>query len=148
MQEWYLDRGLENSGLPRPHYTIPEELLYRAKTGEVLVHPSHADDTHGCQPIHAEPNPCPDRHLFVFDWKNLVHQADDGSFLPCTEIPEAAILRHMRALAVCDAPVYAERLVEVMEVTRELLPKAERFPGGVQVLEALLSEISTKVALS
>jgi hypothetical protein len=53
MQAWYRDRGLENSGLPRPHYEIPEELTYRAKTGEVPVglgravalqlpaHPSH-----------------------------------------------------------------------------------------------------------
>ena len=33
MHEWYRDRGLENSGLPRPHYEIPEDLTYRAKTG-------------------------------------------------------------------------------------------------------------------
>eukprot|EP01050_Picozoa_sp_SAG11_P029265 SAG11_NODE_8172_length_1052_cov_1.072403_2_plen_145_part_00 len=56
MHSLYPDRGLENSGLPRPHYEIPEELIWRARTGEVLWHNSHADDS-GPQPIHAEPNP-------------------------------------------------------------------------------------------
>ena len=28
------------------------------------------------QAIHAEPNPCPDRHLFVFDFTNHVNKDD------------------------------------------------------------------------
>lgn len=34
----YLDRGLENSGLPRPHYEIPEDLVYRATSGTYELH--------------------------------------------------------------------------------------------------------------
>ena len=63
MMKTYSECGIENSGLPRPHYIIEENLVYRAITGEVLINKSHADHKQ-CQPIHAEPNPCPDRYLF------------------------------------------------------------------------------------
>ena len=50
------------------------EPWYYAALGEVLYHNSHVSAMGPPQPIHSEPNPCPDRHLFVFDWKNLVRQ--------------------------------------------------------------------------
>jgi hypothetical protein len=143
MQEWYQDRGLENSGLPRPHYEIPEGLLYRAASGEVLLHPSHADTSHGCQPIHAEPNPCPDRHLFVFDWKNIIRQDENGTFLPCSEIPEDAILRHMRALEDCSASAYRRRLEDVAEVAATLLDKGGCYPGGRGAIETVLAQLES-----
>ena len=52
----YHECGL-STGLPRPLYVIPEPLVYRATSGEVLVHKSHAD-AQAPQPIHAEANPC------------------------------------------------------------------------------------------
>lgn len=108
---------------------------------ELLVHPSHVDK-HTCQAIHAEPNPCPDRHLFVFDWKNVVSQADDGTYLPSAPIPEDTIVGHMRALQDCGAPAYLERLGEVAGVARELLPGVEQFPGGREAVEGLLRELA------
>eukprot|EP01052_Picozoa_sp_SAG31_P039862 SAG31_NODE_5625_length_2417_cov_1.578947_1_plen_139_part_00 len=105
MNTIYPERGLP-AGLPRPLYEIPEELIYRSKSGEVLVHRSHvpAGGIEGCQPIHAEANPwsmtlafrcatlsqqfltpaafflssnSPDRYLFVFDFVNIIANGCD-----------------------------------------------------------------------
>jgi len=144
MQQQYYECGLENSGLPRPHYRIPEELVYRATAGEVLWHDSHVANCHitGPQPIHAEPNPCPDRHLFVFDWKNLIHQDASGKYLPSDAIPMESIMQHFSVLAEWNTPLLKARLAEVVQVATELLPKAELYPGGRGAVETLIQQIS------
>lgn len=144
MQSWYPERGLENTGLPRPHYEIPEDLLYRAKSGEVLINRSHSSKEYGCQPIHSEPNPCPDRHLYVFDWNNILHESDKpGKMLPSTEIPEENIIKQMRALEDVSKDSFTERLDEVLAKAAELLDKAAQFPGGREAVEHVLESIKS-----
>eukprot|EP00040_Diaphanoeca_grandis_P042394 m.264894 g.264894 ORF g.264894 m.264894 type:complete len:528 (-) comp58785_c0_seq1:61-1644(-) len=109
-----------SKGFPRPLYAIPEHLVYRATTGEVLVHKSHAEPNFP-QPIHAEANPCPDRYLFVFDFQNIINRDSNGKISPSTEIPEHAILEHMRVLQDHTSPVYRKRLQEVCETANVLL---------------------------
>lgn len=142
MQDYYVERGLENVGLPRPHYEIPEDLLYRAVSGEVLINRSHSDPDYGCQPIHSEPNPCPDRHLFVFDWNNIVSGAKGA---PSVEVPEDAIIAHMRALENTDSQAFLGRLAEVSEVCREVLAKGlgeETFPEeAISAVETVLKAV-------
>ena len=141
MESAYHERAL-SKGLPRPLYEIPEEAVYRSKTGEVLIHKSHADAT-GPQPIHAEANPCPDRYLFVFDFKNLMNHDEHGKVMPSTEIPEATILKHMRVLADSTSIAFAERLEEVAQVARDLLCHAasslpHTYPGKCATIEETL----------
>jgi len=143
MQALYLDRGLENSGLPRPHYEMPEELVYRAVPGEVLLHKTHAEPDLP-QPIHAEPNPCPDRHLYVFDWNNLIHKKEGtNKYLPSTEVPEAAILKSMKPLADSSSPLFKQRLSLVGDTARGLLERADQYQGGRHAVEELLEQIQT-----
>lgn len=137
MRSLYVDRGLENSGLPRPHYQIPEDMIYRACTGEVLWHNSHADES-GPQAVHSEPNPCPDRHLFVFDFKNLIHRGPDGKFLPSTEIPMDVILGHMKVLGDCDGQGLVDRMADAAEVAKGLMDTAAQYPEGKAIVESLL----------
>mmetsp|Transcript_15399 Transcript_15399/g.25141 ORF Transcript_15399/g.25141 Transcript_15399/m.25141 type:complete len:415 (+) Transcript_15399:35-1279(+) len=140
MHSKYTDVGLDNSGLPRPHYAISEDLVYRATPGQVLYHPTHVDKKTP-QAIHSEPNPCPDRHLFVFDFTNTVHKSDTGKYLPCTPIPEELILKHLNVLSDTSNPLYAQRLAKVCEVATDLMPKAEQYPGGCEILKQLVDMI-------
>lgn len=142
MQSLYTDRGLENSGLARPHYQIPEEIVYRAVSGEVLIHKSHADKN-GPQPIHSEPNPCPDRHLYVFDFNNILNRDEaTGKMLPPTEVPEEAIVHHMMPLADFNSESFKERLGVVAETAQGLLTAADAYPLGRAALVNLLAEIN------
>ena len=143
LQDRYLECGLQNSGLPRPHYGIPEELIYRARSGEVLFHFTHSSETSGPQAIHSEPNPCPDRHLFVFDWNNIISKDASGKYLPSVEVPEDEIIECMRALETHGSSLYQARLHDVEEMAHSLLEVAEAFPEGqrrVQELIELLRE--------
>jgi len=143
MHSRYTDRGLENCGLPRPHYEIEEKLIYRARPGEVLYHPSHVDKFTP-QAIHSEPNPCPDRHLFVFDFINLIHKAQDGkTYLRCSVIPEEAIFKHLQVLENTSNQMYRDRLREVVEVASELIPKASKYSGGTDRLSKIIAEIES-----
>ena len=58
--------GEENTKVyqKRPHYFDPRTV--KLKMGELAYNPSHPSK--GSQPIHAEPNPVPDRWLLVFDF--------------------------------------------------------------------------------
>lgn len=142
MQTWYNECGLENDGLPRPHYEIPEELLYRARTGEVLVHKSHASKEYGPQPIHSEPNPCPDRHLYVFDWNNVPGKPTaNGKLSPSIEVPEDRIIEYMSVLGDVSTHSFKKRLQEVRETACQLLPKAEKHPGARAAIEEVLNTI-------
>eukprot|EP01048_Picozoa_sp_COSAG05_P011572 COSAG05_NODE_1099_length_5888_cov_9.758335_6_plen_58_part_00 len=48
----------------------------------------------------------------------------------------------MRALAVCQgSAAYVERVREVAELARELLPKAGVYPGGRGLVERLLVDL-------
>mmetsp|Transcript_2724 Transcript_2724/g.3347 ORF Transcript_2724/g.3347 Transcript_2724/m.3347 type:complete len:402 (-) Transcript_2724:60-1265(-) len=143
MQSKYHECGLKNSGLPRPHYRIPEELVYRAVSGEVLFHFTHSSEKNGKGPqaIHSEPNPCPDRHLFVFDWNNIVQKDESGKYLPSTEVPESEIIGHMLALSACDTAEYQERLQNVKNKANELLSQAEKYPGGAEIIAEMMKEI-------
>jgi len=140
MQAYYLERGLENTGLPRPHYEIPESLLYRACSGEVLMHRTHSDTAYGCQPIHSEPNPCPDRHLYVFDWNNI---PGSGPGKPSVEVPEVEIAAAMSPLGDASSPAYAARLEDTAALARDLLPTAGSYPGGREALEAVMDIITS-----
>ena len=137
MMKTYSECGIENSGLPRPHYIIEENLVYRAITGEVLINKSHADHKQ-CQPIHAEPNPCPDRYLFVFDFKNLIRKDASGNILPSDEIPEEKILEYMNPLADSSSDAFVARLSYVESKRDELAASlALNFPGGSETLARL-----------
>eukprot|EP00049_Salpingoeca_infusionum_P019134 m.360386 g.360386 ORF g.360386 m.360386 type:complete len:396 (+) comp19017_c0_seq1:62-1249(+) len=138
MQSLYVERGLENAGLPRPHYEVPEDILYRAKSGEVFINRSHADPEYGCQPIHSEPNPCPDRHFFAFDWKNL---PGTGRANPSVDIPEDEIIRHMRCLGSPGSDGYRSRIAEVTRKCTSLLGTASAFPQGCEAIETVLSSL-------
>ena len=100
------------------------------------------------QAIHAEPNPCPDRHLFVFDFANIINPVGDGSgqFLPSTEIPEEAIIDNMRPLADRASPAFRKRLEEVIAAATGLLPAADRFPGGRAAVEALSADLEAALS--
>lgn len=137
MMSMYHEVGIENSGLPRPHYVIEDDLVYRATSGEVLINKSHADHKQ-CQPIHAEPNPCPDRYLFVFDFRNLIRKdASTGKILPSDEIPEEKIMAFMKPLADASSEAFARRLGDVQLKCDELMALAETFPAGCETLERL-----------
>ena len=144
----YRECGL-STGLPRPLYVIPEPLIYRAMSGEVLVHKSHAD-AQGPQPIHAEANPCPDRYLFVFDFANIITRTEDkrGKVGPTSvEIPEAAILDQIGALTNCSAAAFLQRLADVAEVAEELLSgEADKYPDGHAAVEGVLSAVNELAA--
>mmetsp|Transcript_28115 Transcript_28115/g.54685 ORF Transcript_28115/g.54685 Transcript_28115/m.54685 type:complete len:314 (-) Transcript_28115:189-1130(-) len=148
MQTYYRECGLENSGLPRPHYEMPENLIYRAQTGEVLLHHTHGDKQRGPQAIHSEPNPCPDRHLFVFDWNNLLRKDPNNrnKYLPSTEVPEEAIIAHMRPLENASAPAFLARLRVVLKTARDLLPKAAEYPGGREAVAAVVKTLEEAAA--
>ena len=143
MHSLYLDRGLENDGLARPHYEIPEDLVYRAQTGEVLFHTTHVERDGPAQAIHSEPNPNPVRHLYVFDWNNVI----DKEARTATEVPHDDVIDSMRALEDVHADAYRERLQHVIAVATDMLPKADEFQGGrnaVQsTIDALQEELST-----
>jgi len=138
-----------STGLPRSLYVIPEPLVYRAISGEVLVHKSHAD-AHGPQPIHAEANPCPDRYLFVFDFANIITRTVDkwGKAGPTSvKIPEAAILDQIRALTDCSAAAFQQRLADVAEVAEELLSgEADKYPDGHAAVEGVLRAVNELAA--
>lgn len=143
MQSKYHECGLQNSGLPRPHYAIPEDLIYRAVSGEVLFHFTHSDDKNGKGPqaIHSEPNPCPDRHLFVFDWNNIIRRDDNGRYLPSIEVPEDEIIEYMKILSNYNSIEFKERLQIVKKTALDLLPTAEQFPTGVSIVQELIELI-------
>merc|ERR1711976_65249 len=128
MQKYYNEVGLLNSGLPRPHYEIPEEILYRAKTGEVLIHKSHADKV-GPQEIHSEPNPCPDRHFWAFDWTNVLHgiDPDTGKQIKSEPVPVDYISEVMQPLSDARAKPYQLRLLEVKSVLESLISGGDGF---------------------
>lgn len=141
MHARYVDNGLLNCGLPRPHYEIPPDLVYRASPGEVLYHPSHVDKFTP-QAIHAEPNPCPDRHLFVFDFTNLLNKAEQkGKYEDCDPIPEEEIFRHLQVLAEYGSTSFQARLDQVYQVAASLLPTVEKYPDGAAFLGQLLDVI-------
>jgi hypothetical protein len=143
MQSRYEECGLGNSGLPRPHYVMPEDLVYRAQSGEVLYHFSHAGEGTGPQAIHSEPNPCPDRHLYVFDWKNLLRKDENGKNLPSVEIPEDTIIQHLEVLSTFGTQQLKERFDDVITRAGELMPIAEQYPGGVEALETVVKDLTT-----
>jgi len=122
MQKYYNEVGLLNSGLPRPHYELPEELMYRAKSGEVLIHKSHADKE-GPQEVHSEPNPCPDRHFWAFDWTNVLHGLDPetGKQIKAEPVPVDYISETMQCLSDCRGKEYLNRMTEVKHVVHRLL---------------------------
>jgi len=96
------------------------------------------------QAIHSEPNPCPDRHLFVFDFINLIHKAQDGkTYLRCSVIPEEAIFKHLQVLENTSNQMYRDRLREVVEVASELIPKASKYSGGTDRLSKIIAEIES-----
>lgn len=131
MQKYYNEVGLLNSGLPRPHYEIPEEIMYRAKTGEVLIHKSHADKA-GPQEIHSEPNPCPDRHFWAFDWTNILHgiDAETGKQIKSEPVPVDYISEVMQPLSDARAKAYQLRMLEVKSVLESLVSGGDGFEHG------------------
>lgn len=139
MQTKYREVGLQNSGLPRPHYEMPEHLLYRAVSGEVLFHFTHSDGTSGPQAIHSEPNPCPDRHLYVFDWNNIVAKDESGNYLPSIPVPEEEIIDCMRVLGEFGTAEFEERLKVVRQLAMEMMDKAAQYPGGQEILEEVIA---------
>ena len=145
MQAKYYECGLKNSGLPRPHYGIPEDLVYRAVSGEVLFHFTHSDDKSGPQAIHSEPNPCPDRHLYVFDWNNIVRKDEDGKYLPSIEVPEDEIIEYMHVLSQFGTNAFKERLRKVKNTALELISIAEQYPEGSKIIEELINMIDAEL---
>ncbi len=145
MQTWYRECGLDNSGLPRPHYEIPEDLIYRARSGEVLLHFTHTEarpGQRGPQAIHSEPNPCPDRHLFVFDFVNLVRKDPSGKgYLPSVDVPEDKIIELMRPLETSTSLAFRRRMADVSATAKALLTKAAKYPGGRAAVEGVLRDI-------
>jgi hypothetical protein len=144
MQTYYLDRGLENSGLTRPHYEIPENLIYRAVPGEVLIHQTHA--IHGCQPIHSEPNPCPDRHLYVFDWNNIVTKDQaTGKYAPSVEVPETAIIDAMMCLSQPNSVEFQTRLKHVVTMAQSKRSIATKYPDGETSLNTAITALEALI---
>merc|ERR1719219_2092700 len=95
--------------------------MYRARSGEVLIHKSHADKL-GPQEIHSEPNPCPDRHFWAFDWTNILHgvDAETGKQIKSEPVPVDFISEVMQPLSDAHAKPYQSRLLEVKSVVDSL----------------------------
>ena len=68
----------------------------------------------------------------------MVSCEQDGTYLPPSPIPEEAIMRHLRVLEDCGGAGFGQRLGEVSEVVAGLLPTAEWYPGGKEVVAAAL----------
>lgn len=92
MRSRYQDLGTEN-GKTRPLYLIPKSDIFKAKAGEVWIHPSHIPEAAStCQPIYAEPNPCPPRILITIDLGDKITQNGKSfnvSRVPVPKIKEA-----------------------------------------------------------
>lgn len=98
MKSRYVDWGTTN-GKSRPLYSIPDSDVFRAKGGEVFVHPSHVSNASGfCQPIHSEPNPCPPRILFTIDFQDVVVKT--GKKYSVTRVPIEAIKKAVSVIAI------------------------------------------------
>ena len=148
MTSAYPERGL-SLNFPRPLYEIPERLVYRSKTGEVLVHDSHVSGEEvGCQVIHAEANPCPDRYLYVFDFYNVCYEGQKGR--KSEDIPQELILEQMRALSSLRLPC-KERLDDVKAVVERLREGDEvtKYPhfAATETFARLLEAIETCASL-
>ena len=94
----------------------------------MLVHDSHVSDREeGCQIIHAEANPCPDRYLYVFDFYNICFEGQKGK--KSEDVPQELILEQMKALSsVGDA--CQKRLQDVKTVVAKLRERnLEKYPS-------------------
>jgi len=148
MQKYYNEVGLLNSGLPRPHYEIPEDITYRAKSGEVLLHKSHGDDE-GPQEIHSEPNPCPDRHLYVFDWTNVLHGVDENTKkqIPSEQVPCDRIIELMMPLSGKSSTDYTTRLRELRSIASgHIFDAAKSFTEGERIMADFLDLIDKELS--